>query len=51
MNERRARRAERPHRTPSAGHNAMSGIADGMKAHTAARKRLADTQRKDAGSE
>ena len=51
MNERRTRRTERPRRTPSAGHNAMSGIADGMKAHTAARKRLADTQRKDAGSE
>jgi hypothetical protein len=29
----------------------MSGIGDGMKAHTVARKRIAETQRKDAGTQ
>ncbi len=49
MDDRRARRAERPRRVPQPDGNPMSGIGDGMKAHTAARRRLAETQKHDAG--
>ncbi len=49
MDERRAKRAERPRRTPQPEGNGMSGIGDGMRAHTSARRRLADTQKRDAG--
>ncbi|MBI2762865.1 MAG: replication-associated recombination protein A [Chloroflexi bacterium] len=51
MEERRARRiAERPRRVPQPGGNSMAGMADGMKAHTEARKKLAETQKRDAGA-
>ena len=50
MDERRARRvAERPRRVPQPGGDPMAGMGDGMKAHTEARKKLAETQKRDAG--
>ena len=49
--ERRARRAAGPARSAAQpGGDAMSGIGDGMAAHTDARRSLAATQRKDAES-
>jgi hypothetical protein len=49
MDERRARReAGRPKRITQPPGSGMSGIGDGMKANTEARKRLARTQRNDA---
>ena len=49
MEERRARRAAgRPRRVPQPGGNPMTGIGDGMKAHTESRRKLADTQKRDA---
>ena len=50
MEDRRARRvAARPRRVPQFGGDPMAGMADGMKAHTEARKKLAETQKRDAG--
>ena len=50
MEERRARRvAGRPRRVPQPGGDPMAGMGDGMKAHTEARKKLAETQKRDAG--
>jgi putative ATPase len=37
-----------PHRKPDRAHSAMSGISDGMKANTEARRDLAERQRRDA---
>jgi len=49
MQERRERRAAgKPKRLPQPAGSGMSGIGDGMKGHTEARKRLADTQKQDA---
>jgi putative ATPase len=49
MEERRARReAGRPKRLPQPPGSGMSGIGDGMKANMEARKRLAQTQKRDA---
>ncbi|HEX5827622.1 MAG TPA: replication-associated recombination protein A [Candidatus Limnocylindrales bacterium] len=49
MAERRARRAEgKPRRVPQPPGNGMSGIGDGMKANTEARRRLASRQKRDA---
>ncbi len=51
MEGRRARRiAGRPKRVPQPGGNPMAGMADGMKAHTEARTKLAETQKRDAGA-
>jgi putative ATPase len=51
MEGRRARRAtERPRRVPQPGGNPMAGMGDGMKAHTEARRKLAETQKRDAGA-
>jgi putative ATPase len=50
MEDRRERRAAgKPKRVAQPPGSGMSGIGDGMKAHTESRKRLADTQKKDAG--
>ena len=50
MDERRARReAGKPKRIPQPPGSGMSGIGDGMKANMEARKRLAKTQKEDAG--
>jgi hypothetical protein len=50
MAEREARRAAgKPRRVPPPPGSGMSGIGDGMKGHTESRKKLADTQKKDAG--
>ncbi len=50
MQARQERRAAgKPRRVPQPGGNPMSGIGDGMKANTEARKRLAETQKRDAG--
>jgi hypothetical protein len=52
MEARRARRAEgRPKRVPQPGGDPMAGMGDGMKAHTEARKKLAETQKRDANAE
>jgi putative ATPase len=49
MEGRRARRAAgRAKRVPQPGGNPMAGMGDGMKAHTEARKKLAETQKRDA---
>jgi putative ATPase len=49
MDERQARRSRGPaKRLPQPPGDGMSGIGNGMKAHTDARKRLAKTQREDA---
>lgn len=45
--ERRA--AGKPRRAPQPPGSGVSGIGDGMKGHTEARRKLAETQRKDAG--
>jgi putative ATPase len=51
MEERRARRAAgRPQRIPQPGGDPMAGMGDGMKAHTESRKKLAETQKRDAGA-
>jgi putative ATPase len=51
METRRARRASgRPKRAPQPGGNPMTGMADGMRAHTESRKKLAETQKRDAGT-
>ncbi|MBI3747348.1 MAG: replication-associated recombination protein A [Chloroflexi bacterium] len=51
MEGRRARRlAGRPNRVPQPGSDPMAGMGDGMQAHTEARKKLAETQKRDAGS-
>jgi putative ATPase len=50
MDARQERRAAgRPRRSPQPPGSGMSGIGDGMKGHTEARKKLAETQRRDAG--
>ena len=43
------RESGKPRRRPQPPGNGMSGIGNGMKANTEARKRLADTQKRDAG--
>jgi len=50
MEERRGRReAGRPKRVAQPGGKPMAGMSDAMKAHTEARKRLAETEKRDAG--
>ena len=49
MEARRDRRAAgKPKRVPQPGGDPMAGMGDGMKAHTEARKKLAETQKRDA---
>jgi putative ATPase len=49
MEARQERRGSgKPTRAPQPPGSGMSGIGDGMKGHTEARKRLAETQRSDA---
>ena len=50
MEGRRARRVDgRPRRVPQPSGDPMAGMGDGMTAHTEARKKLAETQKRDAG--
>ena len=44
------RASGRPKRVPQPGSDPMAGMGDGMKAHTEARKKLAETQKRDAGT-
>ena len=50
MEGRRARRVDgRPRRVPQPSGDPMAGMGDGMTAHTEARRKLAETQKRDAG--